>query len=401
MKPTLKLRPSEAHRWTRCTASPRLIAENIDRIPVDSSVYADEGTLAHELAAEALVLGYDRAAFGDNDEMAENVLSYVSYVLGHKTGDEDLFVEQKIETYYHPGQTGYVDALVAADDGFSVIDLKYGAGVSVAAEENEQLLVYALSALAKLEKAGYKYPAKAKIKMAIFQPRVRGEDSEREWLMTLAELKKRGEALEAAAKKILSGDPGVFAPSESACRWCGAKPFCGKYAELMLADVPAGRKLLQPKGMVPPSPETLDDEKIGRLLRRLPEIVKWAGSVKDHVEGRLKRGERVDGFKLVASKPNRKWGDQSLVEDYLLEHLEEEEVFSRSIISPAQAETLLKRRKVPDYLAEVEKLAVRPEGGPTLAFAEDKRPEWRPVDAGEEFEPLDDEKPKTKNRKKK
>ena len=52
-----RLSPSSADRWARCTASTQFIEENADRIPPDKgSVYAEEGTKAHDYC-EAVLTG--------------------------------------------------------------------------------------------------------------------------------------------------------------------------------------------------------------------------------------------------------------------------------------------------------------------------------------------------------
>ena len=43
---------SSAHRWTVCTASPQFILDHEADLPSDRTSYADEGTLAHAVAAE-------------------------------------------------------------------------------------------------------------------------------------------------------------------------------------------------------------------------------------------------------------------------------------------------------------------------------------------------------------
>lgn len=50
-----KLSPSSAHRWCSCTASVSYI-DSLPYVPSEDSPYAQEGTLAHEVFAEALGL---------------------------------------------------------------------------------------------------------------------------------------------------------------------------------------------------------------------------------------------------------------------------------------------------------------------------------------------------------
>lgn len=374
----------------RCSASPRLIAENAERIVRDSSTYADEGTEAHALAAEAFILGYDKDCF-PNEEMAECVLDYINYCRSHLTADSNEFIEGKIRCFYKKEQIGYVDYTAADSQGFTIVDLKYGAGISVSIEDNEQLLIYGRSVYEWLTtEQGFEWHDDHHVKLAIFQPRIRGEEAVREIEMTVGELIDKTDVIGKEAKRIQrKGAKLTFCPGADTCQWCDAKPFCGAYAKYLLDDIPQGKKLLQKNYTAPPNKETLGEEQILRLLKRFPELSKWVTSINDYIFHRLLAGEKFPGFKLIATQPNRKWEDEDEVWEYLEEHLEEDDFTTFGIISPAQAEKLLKKKKVEDYQRRMEELAPRPEGGPKLAFADDPKPEWVDVQVEDEFEALD------------
>ena len=72
MSKLLSISASSSSRWMECTASPKFILDNKDKICEEdtSSVYAEEGTLAHEIAAEALILG-----FIDESEIADQQMA--------------------------------------------------------------------------------------------------------------------------------------------------------------------------------------------------------------------------------------------------------------------------------------------------------------------------------------
>ena len=71
-------------------------------------------------------------------------------------------------TDYIPEGFGTSDVMIFNDDIIEVIDLKYGKGVPVSAENNPQLKIYALGALSAVD--GLVEPKK--VKMVIYQPRL-------------------------------------------------------------------------------------------------------------------------------------------------------------------------------------------------------------------------------------
>lgn len=133
---------SSSDRWLNCTVAPSLEAKHKD----ESSPFAAEGTLAHELAERCLRAGRAAAEIkGDYPaEMRDYVQTYVDYVLSIKG---ELLVEQRLDiSRWVPDCFGTSDAVVLLDGVCHIIDLKYGKGVKVFAEQNTQLMLYALGA---------------------------------------------------------------------------------------------------------------------------------------------------------------------------------------------------------------------------------------------------------------
>ncbi len=157
--PRLDLNPSSADRWTTCTASPRFILDNWDKVPESSdTVYNREGTLAHAVAAAYLLnqpeppsLEYveqtplavyqidpksrvpenQKKALEVNVEMRRHGFFYSDYVESLRQPGSTLLVEQKLPLWYMPGRNAIVDAAVVNPDGLHIIDYKYGEGVPV------------------------------------------------------------------------------------------------------------------------------------------------------------------------------------------------------------------------------------------------------------------------------
>jgi hypothetical protein len=151
--PRLDLNPSSADRWTTCTASPRFILENWDKIPPSDTVYNQEGTTAHEVAS-ALLQGREPRVSDPyhcpvpvDKEMRWHGWNYMEYVQSLRTSTEfsSILVEQKLPLWYMKERNAIVDAAVINLDSMHVIDYKYGEGVVVSPVENLQTAIYAMS----------------------------------------------------------------------------------------------------------------------------------------------------------------------------------------------------------------------------------------------------------------
>ena len=168
------LSASAAHRWMACPGSPEAEAAS----PDVASPYAQEGTVAHELAALALTdpMAY-AVAMGrgsplpvsgvvPDEEMREAVSGYVEYI-GKLRGRK--FVEQRVDlSEWVSGGFGTADAIVLHRRTLHVIDLKYGRGVRVDASNNPQLLLYALGAMALVAD----FVDVRQVVLTIYQPRL-------------------------------------------------------------------------------------------------------------------------------------------------------------------------------------------------------------------------------------
>ena len=170
-----RLSPSGAHRWMACPGSLKME----EPFPDTSSVYADEGTAAHQLMEWCLTSGQDAAAYAGrlieieesgrkfevDEDMVLGVQGYCDYVRG--LGGE-LMVEQVVDLspiLAQPDAFGTADTIVIVGTTLHVIDLKYGRNY-VAAEDNKQLMLYGLGAL---DLASLAYDIK-RVVLTIYQP---------------------------------------------------------------------------------------------------------------------------------------------------------------------------------------------------------------------------------------
>jgi hypothetical protein len=228
-----RLSASGAHRWMACPGSIRLS----EGLPERPSPYADEGTAAHELAAWALrSRRYDAYGLTTDTEMAAAVDVYLEVVRTALERGDTLLIEHRVDLgRLDPpvAMYGTADAIILKPKRrqLVVIDLKYGAGVPVEAENNPQTRYYALGALQAI-------PIDLVIdtvELVIVQPRRPHPAGpvRREILLAL-ELALWGRKLLAAAHRALAPQA-PLAPG-SWCRFCPAQLTCPALYERALVE---------------------------------------------------------------------------------------------------------------------------------------------------------------------
>jgi hypothetical protein len=142
------------------------------------------------------------------------------------------------------------------------------------------------------------------------------------------------------------------------CRWCAAKPIC----PLLTGAVDRALKT---------SLQNIDAARLGEMLEQAPLIEEYLASVRALAQQMLENGEPVPGFKLVQKRATRQWINADEAKAALSRlGLDETELTETKLVSPAQAEKALKKRKIelPDDLV------VAVSTGTTLAPEKDPRP---------------------------
>lgn len=378
---------SKAHRWMTCPGS--LAAE--DHYENTSSRFAEEGTRAHEVAA-AILLGQEFAGRDVDSDMLDAVNVYCRAVQEQCEHGATLMVEQRVCYARFLGLNddeafGTADAIVVGRNEFQVHDLKYGRGVAVSAVENEQLMLYALGALAALELAQDISKLKS-VRLFIHQPRLGVVD---EWAVSLEDLLAFGEKAKAAAAAAKAANaPRV--PNSDACRFCRAKADCPALAGFVL-DTVSNQSAVEFGDLdaedVRENIERTYSEALGAKMSAVALIEDWCRAVRARVESELFAGRSVAGFKLVEGRRGpRQWTDPESVETAMrVSGVSDELIFERKLISPTAADKLRKGNKISVELSEWLSTMVRQaEGKPSVAEADDKRPAFEPGDV--EFEPM-------------
>jgi hypothetical protein len=383
------LGPSAAHRWMWCPGSVALTKD----MPDESSPHADEGTRAHTLA-EAILSG---VTFPPPDEdMLNHVMFFVDYVRREAEGHQ-LLVEQRVDfsdAIGVPGSFGTSDAVILAGDTIKIIDLKYGMGVRVDAEENEQLQLYALGALETFGVlGGFK-----KVKVAIVQPRL---DHISEWEVSVEDLREFGRSaarMAAVATGYIEGfEPEgvvIFEPGEKQCRWCKAKATCPALLSHVQDAVGADFENLDDIGVdeIKTGAMSMGHNALSVAMAAVPLIEDWCKAVRARLEAELLKGEKVPGYKLVQGRNGaRKWANEAEAEATLKKmKLKVEEMYDLKLITPPMAEKLAKAGTIgPRQWPSLQGLIVQKPGPPSVAPESDKRPAWSPAD---DFQNLNEEK---------
>ena len=364
------LSASGAHRWLVCTPSAKLE----EGFPDTTSEAAREGTLAHELAELKVRHYFYTPDFGKKkyttranklkkedlwkDEMERYTDEYLDYLkvtaLNLNTAPY-VAIEQKLDLgNWIPEGFGTADCVMVYGNTVHVFDFKYGKGVQVDAEQNPQMMLYALGAY-----AAYKmlYPIE-QICMTIVQPRI---DHVSEWTCTLEELLSFGEKVKEKAALAIEGK-GEYHPDEKACRFCRAKAQCRARSDFNV-------KKAFNIGEMPP---LISAEEAGKRLLELQDIVKYQTDLQEWALSECLAGKDVPGWKAVEGRSVRDWSDMDAAFDKLIksEMTMEEMLYEKKPLTLAQVEKLIGKKDFQDTVGE---FVVKKSGKPTLVKESDKR----------------------------
>ncbi len=394
-----KYSASASSRWMNCPGSMVLGRD----APRTSSVYSRWGTAAHEVAALCLTtdcgasnylnrrMEVEGHAIPVDGEMLACVQSYVDLVRSLRdTLGAELLVEQRLDYGTMLNSTeawGTGDAVLLADDEIIVIDLKTGMGEKVEAEDNTQLMLYALGAMAAHPRRTFKT-----VRIMICQPRAGGTT---EWTTTVDALLAFAGVAERAVDAVETAELArtdeelarYLVPGEKQCRWCPAAATCpalrAEVAQTVFSTTAAS-----PDDFIDgtPPPKDFTEEWLSKSMEAAPLVEHWLKAVRAEVEARLLAAKPVPGFKLVRGKQgNRAWADEQAAEDMLRKtfRLKVEEAYDMKLISPTSAEKVLAEQ--PKRWAKMQPLITRADGKLSVAPESDKRPAISVAPVADEF----------------
>jgi len=348
---------STAKRVMNCPGSVALVKL---APPAPSSTYADKGTLLHDAISEVLLddkmpaelIGREYEGQILDQDMIDQKLQPALDLLD--TLDPEWKMQYAIETRvgfgaYLPGAFGSCDVLGRLGDVAYVIDWKFGDGIAVDAEENEQLMYYAAAAM-RTPEAAWVFEGATSIECVIIQPPVI-----RRWTTTPARIKAFEKDLKRAVK--VASLPDAALKPGSHCKFCPAKPTC----PAMTGAVDRALKIKL---------DAIDDDMLGAYASNAVLLQGWIDDLNALVQTKIEKGYKIPGWKMVAKKGRRQWVDENKAAD-VLNGLGINPIH-RAVVSPAQAEKLLKKHMGHPNLPDG--LTVSVSSGDTLAPESDPRP---------------------------
>lgn len=334
--------PSKMERRIACPGS-----AHIDNKDVPSK-YAEEGTKAHEEAAEILQSNPVEIP----KKLKYQIHDYLVYVLnlrGKRYIETRIALNSISEEIY-----GTIDyAITDWPDILHIGDLKYGAGKIVEVYNNAQLATYACGAL---ERFGEDYK---EVWITIVQPRIEHKDGLiRTWKTTPVELKKIWYPKIKRMYLKATKHPNLFKPGHH-CRYpfpCTGIQKCVEQNKFDKAIVKQSEKLKIPE----------NDKKLSKLLNMEILILEYFNQVKLEAFNRLREGQKIPGFKLVRNFGNTTWKSKSEAEKAFKGY---QDVWEKKLWSIGKL-----KKMFPEF---VDSLTYRPDKGLALVPESDKREAYR------------------------
>lgn len=428
--------------------------------PESTNDSADEGTAAHFLQEQCLEKDVEASQFigtriqvkdGKTEfhtsgqwpvgiDFAHEVQKSLDVIYSLAEG-ATIYPEQTLSIEFITGEegaTGTSDVIIVKGKTLICADLKFGRGVQVFAEGNEQLLMYGASAVQDFDALG----EIEEVELHILQPRLNHFDV---WRLSVAEMNERIEVIRQTSKRILAGPEGLSAvPGNKQCRFCRASATCPERTDFTLqlitdtftdldkgfikVEMPQAEKLLaqafdvkpaaityhefeqgcQPedktaaahftvkKPNIRPSLEAAiealvdaTDERLATLMDAAELLESFPKQVRAETERRLLAGKFTDArYKLVEGRQGaRSWTSEEEAEAALKAmRLKVDQMYDFKLISPTTAEKVLKEAN-PRKWNKLQPLIGRSDGKPSVAPASDKRPALN-LAIAEQFEEL-------------
>lgn len=384
------LGPSGYDWYSKCTAAPAAVTHKSR----SSTSFSIEGTVAHAVLAKALeeekspreyigetwyIEEDDVSGFYEvTPEIGEEVDKAYDYVLDQKPIGGTMYVEQKMDlSKTMPDQKGTGDVICISRDWseLHVFDLKFGRGVLVLVDDNNQLKLYGLGAFDNYIPSEHRGKLQ-KVILHIMQPRL---EYMGRWETTRGYLEKFRVKARETYNIVHDPERRSFNPGEKQCKFCPIRNTCRHLAKSQIKlvfnedeirEVPVYRDAAE-----------LTYQEQGALWPHLDFIAAWANNMKKAMDDNARTGAAVyPDLKLVEGKKGRReWKDENDVKNFLTYlafekdlDLDVDSFYNQYLMSPNQVEKLIGRKNLDKK--EFSKLYSQGEGKPTLAPMHDPRP---------------------------
>lgn len=363
---------SSAERWMNCPGSSVLL--NKLKLPqTEEKDYQGLGTGAHEAAAHCITNGLDTWEImgerfhgfevgepGKADDGTERidfnaVQMYVSDVRQFMTESATIYIEKRIggdpTTRPHPDFYGTVDFAAYDTDETIVEDFKYGEGIVVEPDENEQLMYYAYGILL----ARPTVRSDRVVRLRICQPRAsHPEGPIREWPTTAGEIIHWGENVLIPAMEAAEIDNDFDAGQW--CRFCPAKLFCPLLSGIFGAAAKAD----------PDALPNFSSQRIGLEYQQRDAVKFYMQALEAEAYRRQMTGTEIPGLILTPKRSIRVF--KSGAADIFKEKLGEAAFTVPELRSPAEMEKVS-----PEAKKLVAEWAYHPDNGLTVATDDGKK----------------------------
>lgn len=333
-----KLSPSATKRWINCPGSLKL-SEGMRN---EESVYAAEGTAAHDIAERALSQGAKACMVSEDSEASKAVQVYLDEIEFIRSTNHVIceHTERTLQCTTIPGLGGTADhVMVYRDNADKIVlhclDYKHGVGVPVDAEENDQVLSYFVI----LESH---YPDMIdEYRGTIVQPRCFAGEAVQTWSCTPERVREH-------AKRIIEETQKTHLSAGDWCRWCPALMICPEVQEQAAAA--ACEEFSQ-----------VDLDTLLHYEKVAPAIQAFLKQIPKALLDLFRFGDGIPGKKVIKRYGNRKWKlATSLVQPELEKlGLPREVIVEEKLRTPPQVEKLLDK----DGKKVIESLVTREEIG--------------------------------------
>ncbi len=357
--------PSQLYRILLCPGS---VNESLKAPIQPSSTYAQDGTDQHALVTAAWASGNpEHYIHGLNidDAWKSNVLDCTDYLgvvlksCSHGSGGVTLRLERRVDLsdWELPEIWGTTDVEIidTVNHVAHIIDWKFGSGVQVFAQNNEQGMCYAAGSLG--------YPSLVdEVHIHIIQPPLNHFD---EWVIDYDDLINWVEGVLKPGIQAARNLDASYNPGKKQCRFCPAAMTCRARYDKQLVNAEEVFKVFA--GL----PNVTIRRAVAAYKKGL-EVAQYTKELANFIQAEYLRGRKTPGMKCVSGRSTRKWANPDEVEWWLMNNSEvpEDKMFTKKLISPAQAEKIDRQLKKD---GEFQRLIVKPPGKPQLVEESDPR----------------------------